>query len=261
VGNATIAGKLLLCDRLWHNGGYTITSTSSQGLTITAASWAATGGGQITLTTNVAHGMAVGANFAVAGVTPSGYNGNYVSITGTTGSTIVAAQVVNPGSYVSGGTVAATWPARDVNGGANGVGVLLGLEVSSAAGAAAPTTTSFTYTNSSGVGSRTGSFAYLPANSPAAGSFFPVALQSGDVGVQSLQSLTLNTSWLSGTMNMVAYRVIASLEISGALVANSIDLVTGGMSQMFNGSVPFLIFIPSATTASYVNGTFNVTQG
>lgn len=32
LGQATISGQLILCDRLWHNGGITITSTSSQAI-------------------------------------------------------------------------------------------------------------------------------------------------------------------------------------------------------------------------------------
>ena len=33
VGGANIGGTLVLCDRLWHNGGYTISSTSAQNST------------------------------------------------------------------------------------------------------------------------------------------------------------------------------------------------------------------------------------
>jgi hypothetical protein len=189
VADASIGGNLLLCDRLWHNGGYTITSTGAQSSTTSA------------------------------------------------------------------------WPARDINGSTNGVGVLFGLEVSAATGANAPTIT-VTYTNSGGTGSRTGAFIFPTAASASIGSFFPIGLQAGDVGVQSLQSIQFGgTAWASGTVNMVAYRVVASLEIPNVYVPNAIDLVTGGMSQFFNGSVPFLIFIPSSTTASLISGGYAVTQG
>lgn len=189
AGMAVNGGKLLLCDRLWHNGGYTITSTSAQNST-----------------------------------TPS-------------------------------------WPARDNAGSANGDGVLLGLEISSVAGAAAPTIT-VGYTNSAGTASHSAGFTFATANSPAAGSFFPISLQAGDVGVRSMQSITLSTSWLSGTMNMVAYRVLAALDLgAGSYFGNAIDLVTGGMPQLYNGTVPFLIFIPANTTAGYVSGSLTVTHG
>jgi len=188
VASATIGGTLLLCDRLWHNGGYTITSTGAQNST-----------------------------------TP-------------------------------------TWPARDNAGATAGAGVLLGLEISSAAGAAAPTIT-VTYHNSGGTGSRTGAFAFPTANSPAAGSFFPITLQAGDIGVQSLDSIQLSTSWLSGTMNMVAYRVLAELELTTAFVASAVDAITSGLPQLFNGTVPFLIFMPNTTTASVIQGMLSTATG
>jgi len=187
-GGATIAGTLLLCDRLWHNGGFTITSNT--------------------------------------------------------------AQTVN----------SATWPARDANGTTNGDGVLLGLEISASAGAAAPTIT-VSYTNQSGTSSRTATNSFPTANSPAAGSFFPIGLQAGDTGVRSVQSLTLSASWVSGTMNLVAYRVIAALELTGAFVPNAIDAITSGFPRLYDGSVPFLIFIPSTTTTSNISGQVVYTQG
>jgi hypothetical protein len=185
---ATISGTLLLCDRLWHNGGFTITTTT--------------------------------------------------------------AQTVN----------SATFPARDLAGSTNGDGVLVGIEVSAACGAAAPAPT-LTYTNQAGTGSRTASLSFPTANSPAAGSFFPFGLQAGDTGVRSIQSLTLGTSWVSGTINLVAYRVIAALELTGAFVPNAIDAITSGFQKLHNGTVPFLIFIPSTTTTSSISGQMIVTQG
>lgn len=74
---------------------------------LTAQSWAATGGGQVTFTTTSAHGVQVGSHFTISGSTPAGYNGDYVAITGTTGSTLVAAQPVNPGASSVLGTLVA----------------------------------------------------------------------------------------------------------------------------------------------------------
>lgn len=185
---ATIPGVLLLVDRLWHNGGFTITSTSPQAIT------------------------------------------------------------------------SPTWPARDNAGTTNGDGVLLGLEISAAAGAAAPTI-SVSYTNQAGTASRTGANINPTANSPAAGSIFLLGLQSGDTGVRSVQSLTLNASWLSGTMNLFAYRVLATLELTANNTPNAVDLITAGFARMYNGTVPMLIFIPSTTTASNISGQVGWTQG
>lgn len=177
---ATIAGTLLLLDRLWHNGGYTITSTSAQNST-----------------------------------TP-------------------------------------TFPARDAAGSTNGEGVLLAVEISAATGAGTPTIT-INYTNSAGTASRSATNINATLASSAIGAFYPIGLQAGDLGVRSVQ-MTLSATWTSGTMNLVACRVLAALELTAAQVPNAIDAITGGFPRLFNDSVPFLVFIPSTTTASNISG-------
>ena len=186
--SATVPGTLILADRLWHNGGFTITSA--------------------------------------------------------------AAQTVTSGAF----------PARDNSGTINGAGVLLGLEVSAACGAAAPTIT-VSYTNSAGAAGRSATNSFATANSPQASAFFPIGLQAGDIGVKSVQSLTLSASWVSGTINLVAYRPLVALELSGAYIPNAVDALTSGMPQLFNGSVPYLIWIPAIATLSNLQGQIVWTQG
>ena len=48
-------------------------------------------GGYVTATTTTAHGITPGQYFQIAGVTPSGYNGRFLALIGTTASTIVYA--------------------------------------------------------------------------------------------------------------------------------------------------------------------------
>lgn len=181
-------GFIWLADRIWHNGGFTITSNAAQSITSPA------------------------------------------------------------------------WPSRDEDGATAGKGVLLGLEISAVAGAAAPTIT-VSYTNSDNTSGRSATNTFATANSPTAGAFFPIGLQAGDRGVKSVQSLTLSTSWVSGTMNLVAYRIIAGVDLAAGSAGQVIDVLTGNMSKMYAGTVPFLILAPSATTAGYVSGHLGVTQG
>jgi hypothetical protein len=188
TATAAQAGLLLLCDRLWHNGGFTITSATSQ--------------------------------------------------------------TVN----------SAAFPARDNDGSTNGVGVVLGMEISATCGAAAPTIT-VGYTNSANTSGRTATNSFATANSPAAGSFFPIGLQAGDSGVRSVQSVTLSVSWVSGTMNLVAYRVLAAIPLAGAFIPNAVDALTSGFPRLYNGAVPFLMFIPNTTTTSNISGVYQETQG
>ena len=185
---ATIGGVLVLADRLWHNSGISVTTTTAQTINSVA------------------------------------------------------------------------WPARDINGSTEGVGVYIGLEVRTATGAGAATP-SISYTNSANAGSKTGSMLVTYSASSAAGTFHPFTLDAGDVGVRSIQSVTLGVSMTSGAVHLVAYREIARLEFAAAQTSNAIDLVTGGFPQLFNNSVPFLFFIPNNTTSTAVSGQLIYSQG
>lgn len=182
------AGLLLLCDRIWHNSGFTITSTGAQTINSTA------------------------------------------------------------------------WGARDRNGSTDGVGVQLGVEISGATGAGTPTIT-VAYTNSSNTASRSGTNSVATVASSAAGTFYPIGLQAGDVGVRSVQTLTLSATWTSGTMHLVAYRVLATLELPAAGIPNAVDALTSGMPRLYDTSVPFLIYIPQTTTTTQLSGQVVYTQG
>lgn len=188
AGQATIAGQLLLLDRLWHNSGFTITST--------------------------------------------------------------AAQTVN----------SVAWPARSADGTANGEGVLVGVEVSGATGAGTPTLT-LSYTNQVGTAGKTATNAVPTVASSAIGAFYPIGLAAGDTGVRSIQTFTLSATWTSGTIHLVAYRILARLELTAANTPNAIDALTSGFARMYDNSVPFLLFVPSTTTASNICGHVIWTQG
>ena len=192
--SATQAGKLLLLDRLWHNGGYTITSTSAQNST-----------------------------------TP-------------------------------------TWPSRCPTSGTDdtptttGRGVLLACEISAATGAGTPTITC-SYTNEAGTAGRSATNIIATVASSAIGATYFIGLQAGDMGVRALASVTLSATWTSGTMNMVAYRILAEIELPGAFIPNAIDWLTSGAPRIYNGCVPWLVFVPNTTTASNISGTYVETQG
>lgn len=70
---------------------------------ITAATWTT---GVATLTMTTAHGIAPGQYFQATGINPTGYNGRFRAIQGTTGSTLIYnLPGSDPGAYVSGGTL------------------------------------------------------------------------------------------------------------------------------------------------------------
>lgn len=158
----------------------------------------------------------------------------------------------------------ATWPARDADGATDGKGVLVGIEVSTATtNAGAVTNTTLTYTNSAGTGSRTGTIASFPATA-VAGTFVPFALAAGDVGVRSIQTLTLGTSYApSGTpeIHLVAYRVLADISVGAGNAGMIFDAFRVGMPRLYDNTVPFLIWQASATAAATVRGMLSYAHG
>jgi hypothetical protein len=117
------------------------------------------------------------------------------------------------------------------------------------------------YTDSLNAAPNTGAGILTGVASSAIGAFYPMGLAAGDVGVRSIQSFTLSATWTSGAAALVAYRVLARLELTANNIPNAIDMVTGGFPRMFDNTVPFLIFIPSTTTASNISGSMVITQG
>jgi len=192
TARATQSGVLMLMDRLWHNGGYTITSTGAQNIT------------------------------------------------------------------------SPTWPSRCPTSGTDdtpattGIGVMLAVEVSAATGAGTPTIT-IGYTNSAGTAGRTATNIVATVATSAIGATYLIGLQAGDVGVRSVQSLTLSATWTSGTINLVAYRVLC--EVPTSVNGGEVDWLTGGAPRIYDGCVPWLVFVPSTTTASSITGTYVESHG
>ena len=102
-----------------YNGTYAVTSTpTSYTFTVAQASnpgaWTSGGtftsgrfwsGGVITFTTTANHNYSVGTVVVVSGASPAGYDGTYTVTAVPSPTTFSVAQAVNPGNWVSGGTV------------------------------------------------------------------------------------------------------------------------------------------------------------
>jgi len=181
-------GVYLLCDRLWHNGGLSATSTSAQSIT------------------------------------------------------------------------SPPWPARDLNGGTNGHGVFLAVEISATTGTGTPTIT-IDYTNSAGTASRTGTNTWPTISNTQPPMMFPISLQDGDNGVRSVQSLTLSATWVSGTMNIVAYRPLARLDIPNAAGVASVSFLSEGLPRLYNGVVPYAMHMGVQTIATTMIGVYAEVHG
>jgi hypothetical protein len=194
TNGAAQSGVFWLIDRLWHNGGFTITATTAQ--TIVSPTW------------------------------PSRCPTSAIDDTPSTG----------------------------------GYSVLLGLEVSVATGAGTPTAT-ISYTNSAGTAGRSGAMIAAGQASSPAQSFYPIGLQAGDTGVRSVQSLTLSATWTSGTINLVAYRILGAVSALSVGMLSQADWYALGSQRIYDGACLSFLYNSPAASITGLSGQFTETQG
>lgn len=154
----------------------------------------------------------------------------------------------------------ATWPARDRNGATDGADVRIGVEVYTAMGSGAGNYNLSSYTDQDGNTGITGPTVAYAASMPI-GSFIELPLAAGDTGVRAISTFTASVSQTSGAYSLVAFRVLADLDIVTANLGVVLDVLALGMPQMFNNTVPFLLWCPSGTTAPNLSGQYTIAQG
>jgi hypothetical protein len=90
-------------------------------------------------------------------------------------------------------------------------------------------------------------------------------LQNGDVGVRSVQTLTLSTTWTGANFNLVAFRFVYLANNSIYNNSTDEDAVNLGLPQLWNGTTLQQLgaSFGIATGNSAVGGPWNVsfTQG
>ncbi len=155
-----------------------------------------------------------------------------------------------------------TWPARDRNGATDGDGVFVAIEVSSVSGASSGiTNTTLNYTNSSGTSGRTATLPATPSG-PNAGSVMLFSLPAGDTGIRSVQGLTLGTSWVGGTIHLVAVRPIAFYPLSLNGESMAFDAIALGFPRLYSDSVLFdAAYDAQASSAPLIHKTYQYAHG
>ena len=187
---------------------------------------------------------------------------NYIRDIVTTASqagTFILADVlwVNTGLVVTTTTAQAitqpALPLRDNLGTSNGFGTGAGILVTTATtNAAAIANITLSYTNSEGVAGRTGTMSY-PATA-VIGTFVPFQLAQGDIGVRSIQSITLGTTLTAGAISLIAFNFLATVPVTVANIGSiafqrKLDL------KLQNGHCLLPFWIASTTAAVNLTGT------
>lgn len=171
------------------------------------------------------------------------------------GVTTLGAQVIN----------SVTLPARSADGTTNGEGCLIGLLFTAAAtNAAAIANTTVSYTNSKGVAGQTATLvavggAQIPAT-PVVGTLVWFSLAAGDTGVQSIQSISLNTSLVTGSVSLIIAKPIVLPQTAvpnntgAAMIANATLPSADPGVPLWQDPAMFHCYQASATTATTVAG-------
>ena len=155
-------------------------------------------------------------------------------------------------------------PARDVNGTTNGEGCMIALLFTAASTlAAVGSNLTVSYTNSDGVAGRTAILSavvgsQVPAT-PVIGTIVWFSLQAGDKGVKSIESITLGTSMLTGSISLMITRDILTV---GTTIPNvSVPKVLGDPGvRIYNGSCILHNILTSATTATFISGSLQIME-
>ncbi len=151
-----------------------------------------------------------------------------------------------------------TLPARDVNGTTNGEGCMIGILCTSAVGLAAVASNAIvTYTNSEGVAGRTATLSAQVGSqapsTPVIGTVIWFNLQAGDKGVRSIQSITLGTTWVSGTIALFVARDLGQIGNPVVNVQNNRKLSEPGV-RLYNGTCMLHCILASNTAGTFFSG-------
>jgi hypothetical protein len=153
-----------------------------------------------------------------------------------------------------------TFPARDVNGSTNGEGVEFGILVTTATtNAGAVTNTTASYTDSDGNAGATATISSFPATA-VAGTIVPFQLAAGDKGVRAIASVTLGTSYGGGAISVVAFRRIAFVPVPVINTGQAAMFASNPGVRLYDGSCLHVWQLPTATTATTVQGVVTMAE-
>lgn len=150
-----------------------------------------------------------------------------------------------------------SWPSRDNNQSINGEGVYIGLGLTSNLTLNGGSAT-ITYTNSAGVSGRSG--LYMEGTGALReGTFSFFSLESGDLGVKSVQTFQFDTSHTAGTVSLVALRPIATIPLMGT-TSTIVDSISLCMPRIYDNSILGYVIL-SPTSDHTVGYTYSLSHG
>jgi len=191
------------------------------------------------------------------------YITNYEGVSGSTGTMVLADRLVEVGGLSGIVTTAQTVNSVALPARASAADdVELWLEVFTLAGTTTSSVTA-SYTNNLGVAGRTATLVGgIPATGTPVGRSYQMALQAGDTGVQSVQTVTIGASTgVAGNLGIVLRRTM----LFGPIVANNIGFFMGyaetDLQRLADEACVELLYIATTTATGTIQGNFGVAQG
>lgn len=175
---------------------------------------------------------------------------------------------VNTGIVVTTTTAQAittpTLPARDDNGTTNGEGCMIGLIWTAAStNAAGITNSTVTYTNSAGTGSRTATLLGVAGDqippTPVIGTVVWFQLAAGDTGVKSIESITLGTSLVTGSVSLIIARPLAGWANSTVNIGFK-DVYPNPGLRLWTGTCGLMFQKSISSSATTLHALFNISE-
>jgi hypothetical protein len=142
----------------------------------------------------------------------------------------------------------------------SGEGLEIFLESYTAVGASASNVT-VQYTNSAGTASRNTVSEAITASFPI-NRLQKLRLQDGDIGIQSIQSLTLSaTTGTAGNFGIVLAKRKATIPMGVINVSTAVDFATLGMPTVQSDSALMFVNLSTASTTGLILANFSIISG
>lgn len=141
----------------------------------------------------------------------------------------------------------------------SGLGCEIWVECYSAISSASSMAFTANYTNSDGTQNRTTVSTTVGNSSFPARMAIPIPLQVGDVGVRSVQGLTISVAGGSaGNLGITIARPILAVPIPTGGVGSLLDVLSTGKPKIFANSCLALAFISSGSATGQILGSYNL---
>jgi hypothetical protein len=165
-------------------------------------------------------------------------------------------------STVNGATTAVTG-MTSITRYSGGVGAEIWYVCLSTPSAQTNSTMTVSYTNSSGVAGRTATITLSSGSPPpTAGQCYPAQLQAGDVGVQSVQSVTNSSlSFTGGTHGLLVARRLLSMPGSASTAGTVLDGLQTGLQIVDDAACLSMIQMCSTSVTGFTVSSINLIQG